>query len=241
MAAALPAFACGDDDGSTQATATASDADPGLGTPIVTGPVSQFSVLVEEVPGGGNLVVHNDRTFVLTADVYAKTTAFANEAEGKKTLTDWGYREGYETAISPEGGNDAILNGGFVVLQEIHMFATAAGAEAAFQFFREKVATNGISIELRTVSVGDESFATQTVSGKIGAGSANVDRVLHQVLMRRGNIVAVVMTVGAGPVMNVEPAGELATIVDEKIRGQREHPTPTPGPAQTAASRTASP
>jgi hypothetical protein len=228
------AVACGsgddDDEGSEVLVSTTSLSQNADGS-AVDAPVSRFAILLEDL-GAANYVTDLNYTWNLTADMYAGTEAFASKDAGLDQLGEWGYREGFETAIVPERGTEALFSGGYVLHQELHLFESADGASQAFAYFTEKVRTNGVSKTVDFAALGDESFGTRTTSGMVG-GTSSVEQVLHQVIFRRANVVAVVLTIGAGPLMDIEIARELGVIVDEKIRGLRDDPEPTPIPART--------
>jgi hypothetical protein len=239
LVAALAAFAlifasaCGGDGGGGPTTAAASARE---NTPHAAAqPVSQFSVLVQDLKKDD---LQNDaaRTWEFTAEVYARTGAFPDQATGLSRLKAWGYREGYQTAIAHSGGEQGLLDGAYNVYQELHLFDDAEGAAAAFRYFRDNVRRNGVSEEVEAPQIGDESFASQTLGGSIESGSLRARKVLHQVLFRRGNVVAVVVTVGVEPQMRIDTAVELSSMVDAKILGSRPHPSPTPIPLRTATA-----
>jgi hypothetical protein len=235
--ALLVACACGGDDGSPASAAVGPAGEaPGGGTPLaVNRPVSQFSVLAQDLKRD-DLQTDTAKTWEFTAEAYARTGAFPDQATGLSRLGSWGYREGYQTAIAHAGGEQALLEGGYNVYQELHLFEDAEGAAAAFRYFRENVRRNGVSEELETAVIGDESFVSQTHGGVVQSGSARAQKVIHQVMFRRGNVVAVIVTVGVEPLMAVDTALELSSMVDAKILGSRPHPSPTPIPLRTATA-----
>ena len=219
------AVACGDeaDGGSATPTSTSQVSSPPGGStgttsangsssesPVIQPPVSQFSILVQDL-GIQNFLTDLGGTWKLTVESYGSSTAFEDAETGIKSLTSWGYLEGYRTALIPEGGSQALLNGGYVVHHELHLFTDATGAEDAFDYFRETVSSNGVSSPVETVQVGNESFTSRTIAGKVGGATSTVNQVLHQVIFRRGNVVAVVLTIGAEPLMQVDTVLELST------------------------------
>ena len=242
--------ACGDSDSGETPTATATSDSvtrPGGATgttssgngspasPVIEPPVSQYSILVQDL-GAENFLTDLGGTKTHTVESYAGSGAFENAESGIKNLTAWGYIEGFRTALIPEGGTQAILNGGYVVHHELHLFTDSTGASEAFEYFRETVSTNGISSPVETATTGNASFTSRTVAGKVGGASSTVNQVLHQVIFRRGNVVAVVLTIGAEPLMQVDTVLELSAMIDEKLMDEREHPEPTPIPSRTAAA-----
>ena len=75
-------------------------------------------------------------------------------------------------------------------------------------------------------AVGNESAAWRLVYDTIG--NSSVKSVFHRVLFRRGNMLVVVATLGAEPLMEVNEAYGLAVIVDGKAMGNLQAPEPTP-------------
>jgi hypothetical protein len=244
--AGLAAVACGDggdDEGATATTAPASSTPGGTGptaTPTRTGnqllepeleaPVSQYSILVQDL-GIQNFRTDLSVTATLTLETYAMSTSFTSEDDGRERLEGWGYLEGYRTGLLPEGGAEAMLQGAYVIYQELHRYESTDGAHAAFEYLAGNVREN-TGAEIVTIETfANESIASRGISGKIG--SSNIDQVLHQVIFRRGNTVAVVLTIGAEPLMDVVTALELCGFIDTKMLNERPHPSPTPTPPRS--------
>jgi hypothetical protein len=245
--------ACSDKDEDPPATSPATQtgtASPGATTPATSGtnspvepiaaaPVSQFIVLVQDL-GIDNFLTDLETTSQLTTATYAATTTFAGAADGAAKLDSWGYVEGYRTGLIPEGGASAMNNGGYVLYEELHLYDSTDGAHEAFLHLAGNVRGNSVAEVITGPSVANESITSRAVAGKV-AGT-NVDQVLHQVIFRRGNVVAVVLTIGAEPLMESETAIEIAQIIDAKILDERDHPQPTPIPARSPSpSATATP
>ncbi|MGD9933314.1 MAG: hypothetical protein AB7T37_06300 [Dehalococcoidia bacterium] len=246
--------ACGDDDAGAEpstsgATGTASGANtpPSSGatvdtaaSPTLLAPASQYSILVQDL-GIANFITDPKGTFLLDSANYGATGAFDGAEAGKTMLEKWGYIEGFESAMTPEGGASSVLNGGYAINQEIHLFRTADGAETAYKYFVDRISSNGITSTVTVQTVGNEAAAFRLVTGKVG-GSSNVAQVLHQIVFRRGNMVAIMLTIGAEPLMTTDTVRELSLMVDGKALGARDHPVPTPVPARpTQAPATARP
>lgn len=210
-------------------------------SPTLLAPAGQYSILVQDL-GIANFITDPKGTYLLDSKNYGATGAFDDAAQGKATLESWGYLEGFESAMTPEGGAASILNGGYAINQELHLFKTADGAKSAYDYFVKRISANGITSTVTAATVGNQSAAFRLVTGKVG-GNSNVSQVLHQVVFRRGNLVGIVLTIGAEPLMTVDTVRELSLIVDAKALGQQEHPEPTPVPSRTVttpvASRTA--
>lgn len=237
---ALPAVlagACGDDDdaagapqattGGAQATvAGATAAQPAsTAAPTLDGPASKYSVLLADI-GLNAYITDLKKTFVLTPKNYGASAGFDSAEKGEALLTSWGYLGGYETAMNPEGLQTAVLNGAYYVYMETHLFATTDGAHKAYDYFQKRIAAMGVAQPVSAEPIGNESGAWRAVQGKIG--SSNVSQAFHQIVFRRGNLVAIVQTVGAEPFMKVDRVTAIAMIADGKALGQREAIAPTP-------------
>lgn len=251
--AAVPLFAAcgGDDDSAVAASATADpSASPtraAVALPSLTGtgshdspsldtPASKYSIIQDDLPEG--FITYIPGTYVLDTDDYAASKIFVSTDEGKALLNQWGYLGGYETSYTPEGRERAVLAGAYYFAVETHLFDDESGAEAAYQHFHQKL-TSSASTMVETAPLGNESTAWAR-QGDVIRGSS-VPSLLHTVVFRRGNLLAVVSTFGAQPFMTVETSVSLATIVDEKALGERDaiEPTPTSNfTPQDAASAT---
>jgi hypothetical protein len=241
-------IACGDGGDDEPSATTTAESSTSAGTPgtvqvrqndpdiapVLSPPVSQFSILVQDL-GIENFLTDLSNTAELTPQLFAETAAFSDRESGLESLTAWGYIEGYRTGLVPEGGTDAMLNGAYVVGQQVHLFEDEEGAKELYAYFVENVANNGISSPLTADTIGSESSVSRTMAGKVG-GDSHVDQVLHQLILRRGNVVVVLLTIGAGPLMKVDTVLELGAIVDDKLLDQRDHPQPTPLPSRTVAA-----
>lgn len=237
LAFALAGLACGADasEPPPEATATAegarvvptstepNDVSQSI-VPKLIAPVSRFAVSQDDLPLGGYLTSIQN-TFEISLEMYSESPIFEGPAEGLELLSLWGYLGGYETGYEPEGRITSVLNGAHWIGVEAHLFDSEAGARAAFDYFITKLEQSG-STEVPADGVGNDSSAWLLTSGKIGRSS--VDATYHRIVLRRGNFVGVVMTWGARPFMSVEPALELARIVDEKALGLLTAIEPTP-------------
>lgn len=236
-------FACGDDDGGTGITtggtkgSTQTPAPVSTASPKLTAPVSQYSVSIEDL--GVNWITDVKGTQTIDAAAYARQAhVFSTPADGQKMLTEWGYQGGYQTGYSPEGRDQAVLNGGYYVWIESHLFADEAGAQKAFDYFNG-VAKQDPASPVSIQPVGNRSAAYLTIAGTITGSS--VKAAFHQVISRRGNLVTIVLTKGAESFMKSDAAWEVAYMADEKALGTRpkaeptatgdyKTPTPTPKP-----------
>ncbi len=238
----LAAAACGD---GKKAPATAAAGDPGssgtavpvtvdrAASPKLAGPASKYSILLADV-GLQAYITDIPSTYTLDIMSYGSSKAFDSPADGQAKLKSWGYVDGFETAVTPEGREPAILNGAYAIYVETHIFQGEDGAKKAYTYFVDRVRPNAQVVTAGPV--GNESTAVKALSGKIA--SSNQARAIHQVVFRRGNMVGIVQTIGADTLMKVDFVRNAALIVDEKALGKRETIAPTPVPPK--ATRTAS-
>lgn len=244
-ALAAIAAACGDESPKTVTARTASPAVSAQGaasnaSPTLAGPASKYSLLRDDVAKG--YITDIPGTFVLDAKSYGKTTIFDSPAAGEAKLTEWGYVGGFETGMTPEGRNTAILQGAFAINIESHLFKDEEGAKKAYAYFDARIKSSGAQ-QVKTDSVGNQSAAYTLIQGKFP--SSNVDIAFHRVLFRRGNLVSVLLTIGAQPFMTVDPVYALAVVVDDKALARRDaiEPTPTSNytPPANSVPRTVTP
>ncbi|MBI2767125.1 MAG: hypothetical protein HYX53_14600 [Chloroflexi bacterium] len=225
---------------SQQATAASGSGTPAAGAPgIIPGPASRYSLLHDDL--GKGFLTDIKGTYVLTIDNYSGITKlFPSKQEGAALLTKWGYLGGYETAVTPEGGDVGVLQGAFVIKMEVHLFKDPAGAKDFYAYELQKV--NPQAQPVKTDTVGDESSTNKLTAGKVG--NSTVDQAIHQLVFRRSNLVAIVLTIGAEPFMKSDSVVALGKMIDEKALGKRLAPTPTPTSnftppsALTAAAKT---
>jgi hypothetical protein len=210
--------------------------------PSLTMPVSRFVVSLDDL--GSAFITNVDQTYVLTAATYGASSVFKG-GDGSGMLKSWGYLGGYETSFRPEGpdGPDkAVLNGAFYIYVEAHLFSSPESAQKAYDFFDSKLKTlGGTSVEFR--AIGNASEAWKLPQGIItGSSQQSVD---HRVMFRRGNLLAIVRTLGAESLMTIDQARAVAAVIDGKALGTipAVEPTPTsnftPNAGKPATSPTA--
>lgn len=247
----LVAISCGGDDGGATTGAdggSSSGSTPGSSNtsaePQLTMPASRFAISVDDMgvdASTGNAAYMTDlkATFVLDAATYGKTSTFASPAEGERLLKQWGYLGGYETGLIPEGRDTAVLNGAYYVNVEVHLFATTDGAQKGYDHFESKLRAAGRGQALPMATIGNKSSAWTMTEGKVATSTVN--RVYHQVIFRRGNMVAIVLTSGAEGFMKVDTVRKMTEIVDQKALGQKSAIEPTPIAKAPAGSPTVAP
>ena len=233
---AFALVSCGDDDadaaeptavpeGSPAVSATAAGNSAVVHTDgTYEAPASRFAVSQDDLETGQFITMIRS-TYIFDADTYSDAPIFDDHHAGMELLQSWGYLDGYETGYEPEGRGNAVLNGAEYVSVETHLFETEAGAEAAFEYFVSKLEQSG-STQVSAPSLGEASSAWRLVDGYVG--SSSVHAAFHRVVMRRDNLVSVVMTWGAEPFMQLDDAIHYARIVEEKALGERPAVEPTP-------------
>ncbi len=194
--------------------------------PVLTGPASRLAASAEDIGGGIQGVP--PESLNLTPDEYADPSLgpFRNIDEGRDKVTEWGYVEGYVTVLEPDGLLAGVAQGRFYVRVEAHLFGTPQGAAAAFAWYNDIYSgIDGLTPE-DAAPLANESASWKSLQGKIE--NTDLDRAYHRFIFRRGNLVAIVQTVGADTFMTIDPARDIAVVVDERALGSRAAPTPTP-------------
>ena len=246
--AIVPVFvaACGDDAGDDADAASPSAGNAtttqavsvSTASPQASGPASKYTVLLEDV----GLQWRTDVLKVLDIDkdFYADSgDVFVSRPEGMRLLNEWGYLEGYETKLVPEGPpDDSVLNGSYYITVETHRFEDADGAKKAYKYYADGITSDGAP-PVAGKPVGNEHIGFTGIGPKIG--KSNVNSQFEQIIFRRGNVVSIVLTTGAQGFMKHEYAWNLAALSDAKILGDKpaveptptsNYKTPTPAPKQ---------
>jgi len=182
--------------------------------PTLAKPASEYALTADDLeaaaPDGSTFAADAERTYVLDAENYGNVVSAEG---GEALLNSWGYTGGYETAFVPEGRDAAILNGAYYAVLEVHLFETPEGAAKAFRYFLEKL-KNSPAKWMEMPPVGNESGAWTMTRGKLG--NSDKARVHSTVLFRRGNLVAVILAIGAEDYVQAAMMQKLAAMVDEK-------------------------
>jgi hypothetical protein len=226
------AVACGgdggdDDDadsGAVASTATPFPNDLGR-SPLLEMPASRYSISQDDL--GPGYITDVNFTWKLDGDSYGRTKTFPSPEEGWRLLSEWGYLGGYETSYTPEGYSRAVLEGAFNIAVETHLFETEEGAVMAYEYFKQRL-SQSVSQPVSAFQLGNESSAWLAVDRDEGIAGTSVAAELHRYLFRRGNLLAMVVTYGAEPFMDVNPVYRLAHVVDAKAIGEAEAVEPTP-------------
>lgn len=231
------ALVSGGDDSSDDAT-RGGDGTPGNRTPstsgtrggpepVLNGPAVKYAASEQEI-GGGIEALPSESTD-LTLELFADPSfgPFKDSTEGKARSGEWGYAGGYVGSLQPDGLAAGVVLGRYYVRLETHLFQTTEGASRAYAWYADQYGANQAVDEQEASPLGNESSGWKGVLGKVG--STELDRVFHRFVFRRGNLVAMVETVGADTFMTIDPAREIGVVVDERALGNRAAPTPTPG------------
>ena len=238
------AVACGDGGGGT-GSASGGDRANSSSAPILPQPASRLAISLDDLgpktttgDTGSGYLTDIQSTFKLDVKSYAGTRSFDSAADGEALLTKWGYTGGFETGFEPETRLPGVLNGAYYINVEVHLFKGEDGSKAMYRHFEERLSKSG-SKKVTAQTIGNESSAWKLVSGKINDSS--IDAAYHRVIFRRGNLVAVVQTWGADPLMTSETVRLLSAVVDDKALGKTPAVEPTAistrpaQPAPTAA------
>lgn len=204
------------------ATGPAATVDPS--SPLLSMPVSRFTIQHDEV--GKGFLVNTAGTFDFDLAAYARTRTFLSVDEGQSLLRQWGYSGGFQTGYNPEGRERAVLEGSLYLTVESHLFATREGAHMAYVYFASLLQQSK-SVQIPSgAKFGEEQSAWQLIDGKVQTSS--VDAVYHRYMFRRSNALIVVFTYGAEPFIKINRAEAAARTIDEKLLGVRPATMPTP-------------
>jgi hypothetical protein len=228
---ALPFFAlaCGGDDGGDD---IAPDASTGQSEPgrLLTEPPAAYAPAVEEL--AGFFSVQDNETYGLSAGTFASLGPFDSRADGERLADEWGYDSGFRVIFQPDGLLAGVLEGRFFATIMIHEFETTQGAQEAFAHYKTWSDGRAGSEKEEAPDLGNESGAWSIVLGTVG--NTEMETVYHRVVIRRGNIIADILTEGGKPFMTIDQAAGLAQIFDERATGTRPAEMPTPVAAPTS-------
>jgi hypothetical protein len=192
---------------------------------VLLGPAVKYAPAEAEI-GGGIQGVPNESTKT-TSDTWADPQLggpFVNIDEGRQKIKEWGYQEGYVGIFQPDGLDAGLLLGRYYARVETHLFSNVEGASKAYQWYTDLYQRTDGSRLQTTAPLANQSSAWTIKKGQIG----EADAVYHRFIFRRGNLIGIVQTSGADTFMTIDPARDIAVIVDERALGTRAAPTPTP-------------
>ena len=138
---------------------------------------------------------------------------------------------GYQVLFEPDGLLAGVLEGRYYATILVHVFETPEGATAGYERYVSQTQSRDGTIREDAPSIGNQSSAWSIVLDTVG--DSDVPAQFHQLIFRRGNLLAVVRTFGAEQYLTVNAGVTLAGIIDERALGDRpaEEPTPLPTPA----------
>lgn len=196
--------------------------------PTLEEPASRYAPSLEEAPPGYQVVT--PETYGMNAFQFAvQSGLFAEAAVGEQRAEEWGYLDGRRTTFEPLGKGAEVLQGAYWLTIDTYLFERPDGAEAAFNHLESFY--NGLqgSRRVEAAPLGNQSGAWSFERGTIL--QSDTPAIYHRFVFRRGNLVAIVQTLGGTPFMSIEQARDTAIVIDERALGQREPSTPTPAPA----------
>lgn len=193
---------------------------------ISTGFVRRFAPLLTELPGVNQVNVPD--TFAGNLSTFASSYLFVNGQQGQDLATQWKILDAFQASYQPTGLAADALRGRYYVTVETYLFQAADGARAAYEHMARLYASNNATVPQQTKGLGNQSSAYALVQGTIA--SSDIPAVYHRFLFRRGNVVAVVQTLGGDPYMSIDQARDIAVAIDDKILGKRPATDPTPIP-----------
>ena len=203
--------------------------------PLLPGPASKYTPSEQDLANyyradSANALFTNDQLF-------GQVGPFKSAGEGQELAKAWGYQEGYMVGFDPEGLLSSVVRGNYYVTVEAHLFETIDGAEKAYrQYLAFYRGTPGVQ-EQEVRPLGNESSGWRAVGNKLG--ETQIDAVYHRFVLRRGNLVIQVETLGGLPFMTIDAAREVAIIMDDRALGARPAPVPTISGLPTPAGGTA--
>lgn len=223
------AAACGGDGGNGEGGAAFTPSTGGLSggpEPMLEMPVSRFAPALEEMPGPFSVNV--PETFGLSAATWSVIGPFDNPQQGEQLAGEWGYIEGWRVLYDPDGLLSGVVEGRYYATIEVHLFKTADGAKKAYAQYLEKSSGREGSERQSARGLGNESSGWAFVQGTVG--TTDMVAVYHRFIFRRGNLVTSVITYGGQPFLTIDPARDIAVIIDERALGERDAAEPTPIP-----------
>jgi hypothetical protein len=214
-----------DKNGTPQTSRSTGGTDGGTET-ISTGLANRFAPLLTELPGVNQVNVPD--TFVMNLGTFASSYLFVNNQQGQDLATQWKILDAFQVSYQPRGLAADALQGSYYVSAETYLFQGADGAKAAYEHMAKLYTSNNGTVVQKTKGLGNQSSGYALVQGTIA--TSDIPAVYHRFLFRRGNVVAVVQTLGGNPYMSIDQARDIAVIIDDKILGKRPATNPTPIP-----------
>lgn len=230
---ALLLAACGGNDDDANGVRPPSTGGTADGPELISeGPPSRYIPFVEELRG--NFDVPPPEVFGIAPATWGLTGPFDTPQEGETMADEWGYVGGHNVQFNPDGLLAGVLQGGYYITVQVHIFDAVDGAEKAFEAYETRSDSLPGSATVSTPALANESAAYEYTEGTVG--STDTVAVYHRFIFRRGNTVVSVLTYGAQPFMTIDPARDVAVMIDNRILGETGALEPTPIPTTLPAT-----
>ncbi len=196
---------------------------------VSNGPATKWSLLLGELPPNYEVDVSN--TFIQNISTFSSSYWFKTEKEGTDRGAEWRIIDGFQTLYQPKGLAAEVAQGSYYVRVETYLFQNADGAKKAWAHYDNVLKSSSTSTPVKTKALANDSSAYEIISGTVGP--SEIVAVFHRFNFRRGNTIVSVQTWGGKPFVNIDPAREIAAIIDAKLLGTRpaSEPTPIPTPS----------
>jgi len=198
---------------------------------LLNAPAVGLVIQLGDLPG--DYRTYPPETYLLAPATLATNGIFAKPEDADQLLPKWGYDSGYQVSYQPGGQLAAVLQGKYYIRVESMLFSSVEGARVAYAYIENQHASRPGSERQATKNLGNQSSAFKILSGTVGP--SELPQAFHRFVFRRGNLVAIVQTMGVDQYMTVDKARDLAIVVDDKALGKRPAPTPTPPKGGTPA------
>lgn len=202
--------------------------------PQLGGPASRFIPTLQEMQPGSKTYPPN--TYTMTPLAWGSNGLFASPSEGEAKAEQLGYIDGYQVEYQPPGQLAGVLQGSWYTTVEIALFADATKAATAYALYEERYRTTGGSQLAPAKRLGNQSSGWSVI-GKETVGPSDTLAIYHRFVFQRGNMVAMVQTMGGQPFMNIDPARDTAVLIDERATGGIPAFTPTPEQQATTPAK----
>ena len=197
--------------------------------PLLGGAASSYAPSLDELPG--SFRVNDGGTYGLDSGGFITFGPFQTIEEGETFVERHPYVNGYTVLYEPDGLLAGVIEGRYFVTIWVHIFGSTDAAVAAYELFDTQSRARAEAEIVPIPPIANQSGASGLVVGTVGNSTTAGE--YHRVVFRRGNLVAVVQTYGAAPLIDVTPARYLAGIIDERAVGDRPAEEPTPAPTST--------
>lgn len=193
---------------------------------VASQPATKWGLLLGELPANYEVDVSN--TFIQNISTFASSYWFKTEQEGSERANDWRIIDGFQSLYQPRGLAAEVAQGAYYVRVETYMFQSPDGAKKAWAHYDNVLKSSSTSTPVQAKGLANSSSAYEIISGTVGP--SEIVAVFHRFSFRRGNTIVSVQTWGGKPFLNIDPAREIAAIIDAKLLGSRPATEPTPIP-----------